>query len=151
MSNAVEKVCKENGFKHIGTWSKWGSYGFNEGKLQYEEYYPNALEDTYKGVSGYIYSCARITEKDNFELNIPNAYVSQECVEVLGCEFIEDAYVELLDAANKGLIRIVRYNEFITKHEQWLKKIIIEEYEGAIEHPEYRFFLEKKFNHILEY
>ncbi len=31
-----------------GIWAKWGPYGFDlQGILQYEEYYPNALEETY--------------------------------------------------------------------------------------------------------
>ena len=55
LSNAVEKTCKEKNFQYTGIWHKWGSYGFTQdGRLQYEEYYPNALADTYKGVSGYI-------------------------------------------------------------------------------------------------
>ena len=28
LSNAVEKYCKENGFKHEGNYLKWGPYGF---------------------------------------------------------------------------------------------------------------------------
>ena len=56
LSNAVEKYCKEHGFTHNGPYSKWGPYGFdNDGIIRIEEYYPNALIDTYKGVSGYIY------------------------------------------------------------------------------------------------
>ena len=57
LSNAVEKYCKENGFKHEGNYLKWGPYGFTkDGKLYIEEYYPNASINTYKNVSGYIYT-----------------------------------------------------------------------------------------------
>ena len=43
LSNAVEKTCKEKNFQYTGIWHKWGSYGFTQdGRLQYEEYYPNA-------------------------------------------------------------------------------------------------------------
>ena len=53
LSNAVEKYCKETGFEYSGTWSKWGPYGFEmDGRQRLEEYYPNSLEKTYKGVSG---------------------------------------------------------------------------------------------------
>ena len=67
LSNAIEKFCRENHFKYDGIWHKWGSYGFEkDGKLRFEEYYPHALEDTYSGVSGYIYSCKQITRIRNF-------------------------------------------------------------------------------------
>ena len=49
LSNAVEKYCKETGFSYTGNWSKWGPYGFDQsGKLVMEEYYPDALFETYQ-------------------------------------------------------------------------------------------------------
>jgi len=57
LSNAVEKYCRDTGFVHTGQWEKWGPYGFDlDGVQRLEEYYPNALEETYAGVSGYIYA-----------------------------------------------------------------------------------------------
>ena len=57
LSNAVEKYCRETGFAHAGRWEKWGPYGFDpDGVQRLEEYYPNALEETYAGVSGYLYA-----------------------------------------------------------------------------------------------
>lgn len=56
LSNAVEKYCRDTGFVHTGRWEKWGPYGFDlDGVQRLEEYYPNALVETYAGVSGYIY------------------------------------------------------------------------------------------------
>lgn len=50
LSNSIEKFCKETGFEYFGEWQKWGPYGFEkDGRLQIQEYYPNALIDTYKG------------------------------------------------------------------------------------------------------
>lgn len=61
LSNAIEKYCTETGFSYSGPWEKWGPYGFDrDGRFQFEEYYPNALVDTYKGVSGYIYTADEI-------------------------------------------------------------------------------------------
>lgn len=151
LSNAVEKYCKENGFKHSGIWSKWGPYGFDkEGILQYEEYYPNALEETYNGVKGYIYSCAEVEGESDFELNIPDAIVSGKSVKIIDCESIDDAYVEMIKAEQKGLIRILRYKDFIAKREKWLKTIISCEYKEANNHPEYKFFLQSKFSKYLD-
>lgn len=150
LSNAVEKYCKENGFIYEGIWSKWGPYGFQNGILQYEEYYPNALEETYGGVGGYIYSCSNIEADMDFELKIPDAIVSRKEVHIDSCEVIDDALVEILKAEKAGLINIVKYNDFITKRENWLRTIIKSEYNEAINHPEYRFFLEEKFATYLD-
>lgn len=146
LSNAVEKLCKEKGFHYEGIWSKWGPYGFDsQGILQYEEYYPNALEETYKGVSGYIYSCEKIKENKDFKLKITDAVTSSEKVQVTSCERIDNALAEILKAEKKGQIKIVRYDEFIAKREKWLCSVIKSEYGEAIDHPEYRFFLREKF------
>lgn len=146
LSNAVEKTCKEKNFQYTGIWHKWGSYGFTQdGRLQYEEYYPNALADTYKGVSGYIYSCNHLEKCEKGNIGIPDVYVSSVPVKVDFCEYIEDAYTELLLAEEKGLIKIVRYEKFIQKGEAWLRKVIREEYENNFDHPEYQFFLKCKF------
>lgn len=148
LSNAIEKVCREENYKHSGLWHKWGSYGFGrDGKLRFEEYYPNALEDTYKGVSGYIYLCNHVIPYDGIDIQIPNAYVSSEKTPVDSCEFVADAYDELRKAEEQGKITVVRYHEFICdkQRENWLKKVIVEEYNNNESHPEYRFFLNKKF------
>lgn len=151
LSNAVEKFCKEKGFIYEGAWSKWGPYGFDsQGILQYEEYYPNALEETYGGVGGYIYSCANVEKDMDFELNIPDAVVSRKKVQVDSFEIIDDALKNILNAEKNGLIRIVRYNDFISEREKWLYSIIKSEYSEANDHPEYRFFLEKKFAKYLD-
>lgn len=151
LSNAVEKFCKEKGFAHEGIWSKWGPYGFDsQGILQYEEYYPNALEETYGGVRGYIYSCINVEEDIDFDIKIPDAIVSRKKVHVDSCENIDDALVDIIRAEEAGQIRIVRYNEFIAKREKWLNSIIRSEYGEATTHPEYQFFLREKFSKYLD-
>ena len=63
LSNAVEKYCRETGFAYDGPWEKWGPYGFDkDGRQRLEEYWPNALEETYRGVSGYIYSAEDVRD-----------------------------------------------------------------------------------------
>ena len=148
LSNAIEKYCKEEGFKYDGNYEKWGPYGFNkDGKLVIEEYYPNALESTYKNVSGYIYQVKNVIDS-GFEINIPDAVTSSELVKVDGFEYVEDAYQEIMKAEKTGLITIIRYDEMTAKKKEWLINTIKEEYKNAINHPEYRFFLKAKFPFI---
>ena len=149
LSNAVEKVCKEGRFTFDGLWYKWGSYGFEkDGRLRFEEYYPNALEDTYKGIEGYIYSCSKIDPYQKLDIKIPNTFITAQKTTVDNCEFIPDAYNEMINAE-----AILRYNEFISKikRREWLKKTIIDEYRNNSAHPDYRFFLESRFSAIINH
>ena len=150
LSNAVEKYCKETGFAYEGTWQKWGPYGFTkDGMLCLEEYYPNALVSTYKGVSGYIYSTETIVDS-GFQVNIPDAATSSLPVPVTGVEFVPDAYEAILQAEKEGLIVIRRYEEMTDKKKEWNTRTIREEYQSAADHPEYRHFLRGCFPDILE-
>ena len=150
LSNAVEKYCKETGFEHNGKWSKWGPYGFDKnGILQLEEYYPNALEETYKGVAGYIYKAKDITNS-GYCIGIPDAGTSSISVQVCDCEYVPDAYMEILEAENKGLISLIRYENQSQKKIDWIRNTVIQEYKAAEDQPDYRHFLEGKFKDIFE-
>ena len=147
LSNAVEKYCRATGFVHSGKWTKWGSYGFQNGLLQLDEYYPNALEETYRGVSGYIYHTHSVQETEQ-DIQIPDAAVSAAPVPVDGVEFIPDAYEAILDAERGGLLLIRRYETFFEEMLGWIRKTMREQYDSAEEQPEYRHFLKNKFDFI---
>ena len=148
LSNAIEKCCKEKGFNHQSTWHKWASYGFDtDGILTLDEYYPNAIENTYKGVSGFIYYVDTIQENEN-SINISNAITTSEPATITDVEFIEDAYSEILKAAEAGLIKIRRYEDMSDKMLSWIENTIKNEYANAENEPDYRFFLEEKFDFI---
>ncbi len=145
LSNSIEKFCNETGFAYSGIWHKWASYGFdNNGVLTLDEYYPNALLETYKGVSGYIYSAEHVNNSGD-NINVPYAVTSREAVKVSGCEFVEDAYDEIIKAEASGLIKITRFEEISDAKHKWIINTMKHEYEAAIDHPEYRYFIENKF------
>ena len=149
LSNAVEKCCRETGFAHTGRWSKWGPYGFTEqGLLRLEEYYPHALEDTYQGVSAYIYSTNPTQGVESLP-GITDAYVSKTPVPVLGCERIADAYAEILRAEQEGKIVIRRYEEMSPAQLAWIRDTALQEYADPQTEPDYRHFLRCKFPFVL--
>ncbi len=149
LSNAIEKYCRESGFAYNGIWKKWGPYGFEkDGRQRIEEYYPDALESTYRGVPGYIYSANELSPS-GFDIRIPDAAVSSEPVPVDEEEFIPDAMEAILQAERDGLLTIVRYGNMPGRMKEWLIRTTREEYEKAKDHPEYRFFLEAKFPEYL--
>lgn len=148
LSNAIEKHCHETGFAYHGIWQKWGPYGFNEqGLVRIEEYYPDALRDTYQGVSGCLYCVEE--SPDMRELSgIKEAVVSSSAVPVRACEFIPDAYEEILKSDREGKIDLLRYEDRSPQQRAWIERQIREEYQAAGGHPEYRYFLEHKFHTI---
>jgi hypothetical protein len=148
LSNAIEKFCKETNYEYDGIYSTWGPYSFTkEGLLQLEEYYKDALKDTYKGVSGYIYTVEEIPNQEVLS-EIKDVYVTSDKVTVANCEYIEDAYEEILRAYELGLINILEYEDLPDTKINWLNDIIPKEYNEANDHPEYKYFLENKFSHM---
>jgi len=147
LSNAVEKHCREVGFEHNKPYKKWGSYGFTkEGILRLEEYYPNAIIDTYKGESGYIYSVENFRYKKQDD--IPYAVIAENEVPVTGCEYIPDAYVAILESAERGEIILQKFSENSQYMLEWIEKTIKSEYENSKQHLEYQEFLKAKFDFL---
>ena len=150
LSNAVERYARETGFEYDGTWQTWGSYGFEpDGRLRLEEYYPNALERTYRGVSGTIYHADQVIAAD-VELSIPDVVASREPVAVTGTEFVPDAYEAILEAERLGLLTIERYESLTEAKKAWIARIVRDEYDRATAHPEYRHFLRGVFPNVFE-
>lgn len=150
LSNAVEKYHKENHIPHSGKFYTWASYGFNkDGILVLEEYYPNATEETYKGVSGYIYLAEDVKDV-TMQKDIPFAATTKNSVEVTNVEYIPDAYEELLKLNESGKIILKRYNENSEKKLQWIKNTIINEYKENTDKIDYITFLKAKFDFINE-
>ncbi len=145
LSNAVEKYCVETGYKHIGKWHKWGSYGFTQnGILRLEEYYPNATYDTYKGVSAYIYSTNLLSDAEELK-GIPFAFTAGHSVAVENCEFIPDAYEEIMKAAENNEIVLEKYEDMNRKKLEWVKNTVLQEYNDIQSTYEYKYFLVEKF------
>ena len=148
LSNAVEKFCVENNVAHSKKIHKWASYGFNnEGILVLEEYYPNAIEETYSNVSGYIYS-TKSNENIFPQKDIPFAAVSERPVNVENCEFIANAYKEINLMAEQGLIMLKRFEKNSQEKLGWIERVVREEYIKHREEFEYCEFLKAKFKFL---
>lgn len=147
LSDAVEKTCRETGFPYEPPYSKWGSYGFQDGKICLEEYWPDALRDTFLGVSGYIYGAEAVPGMQEME-DIPDGVMTEEPVPVLGCEYVPDAYEAILEAEESGLILLRRYEDLPESMLDWIRRSIKREYEEASDIPTYRHFLRCKFPEI---
>ena len=151
LSNAIKKYCIETGYSYSGKWTPWGPYGFNDdGKLRLEEYYPNAIEKTYKGVSGYIYGVDSISNP-GIQIEIPDVITSCSPVDICYVEYIEDAYEEILKAEKEALITILRYANASEKMRNWIVTTIQREYKESENLPDYRHFLRGNFKNIVDH
>ena len=150
LSNAIERFYRDKGLKHEGNFYKWASYGFNkEGVLVVEEYYPNATEETYRGVSGFIY-CTDNVEDYILQKDIPFAAVSNKPVQVASVEYIADAYEELLKLEKDKKIIIRRYEENSDEKKMWIEKVIREDFNIYQSRLDYITFLKGKFPFLSE-
>ena len=148
--NAIEKYCKETGFAFEGRCYKWASYGFHQdGIIQLEEYYPNAIWETYKGVTGYIYSAKGCEDADPLG-DIVGAFTSDKSVEIDTCEIVPDAYEEIMKAVSECKIVIRKYENMSANELERIKNMITKDYHTKKDIPEYIHFLEGKFSFLSE-
>lgn len=152
--NAIERFYEINNLDKPSEFQPWYSYGFDKDKnLVIEEYYENAFVDTYKGKSGYIYTCKEPKEYNN-PTNIFCAITTKENVEVLHEEYIEDVYEELNRLIEIKEIKLIGYHQRTQKSLEYIDKMILEDIKkyDLINNPDsnYSVFLRAKFPHLFK-
>ena len=97
------------------------TYGYTqEGKIYLEEYFPNALEELYRGKSASLYICApELVETTR----IPNEAVSEREVPVMEEIRIPDVCQALLEQERLGTLVIRRYGELSEKKLDWIRRV----------------------------
>ncbi len=101
------------------------TYGYTrEGQIYYEEYFPGALEEIYRGKRASLYFCELNTVTTTA---IPNEVVSTEAVAVAKEIEIPDVLEALLEQERLGNLRIRRFEELSPQMLDWIKKAEAEE------------------------
>lgn len=94
------------------------TYGYTkDGRIYFEEYFPNALEVLYRGNRASLYLC---TPADTAATGIPNEAVSSNAVPVLEEKLIEDACEALLEQERLGALIIRRYEKLSRQELDWI-------------------------------
>lgn len=110
-------------------WDKpyyWFTYGFDEsGKLEYQEYFKDALKYFYQGKRGSIYTCEGDFENSE-SAGIRNLVTSKTAVPVKSQKIIEDAFEYILNAESESKIKITRFEELTEKRILAIKKQVEE-------------------------
>ena len=133
----------------------WFPYGFDRnGKVQYDELYPDALREVSEGKSGCIYR-VEADEKDVLPFkNIPCARLATVPMKVIECTEIKDCYAWLLEQEKLGTFEINRFEDKSEKEMQWWYKTILDyiDRKGMIETPDcsYAEFVKRKFPKVWE-
>ena len=133
----------------------WFPYGFDRnGKVQYDELYPNALREVSEGRSGCIYA-VEADEKDILPFkNIPCARLATVPMKVIECTEIKDCYAWFLEQEKLGTFEINRFEDKSEKEMQWWYKTILDyiDRKGMRETPDcsYAEFVTRKFPNVWE-
>jgi hypothetical protein len=94
------------------------TYGYREGQIHLDEYFPNALEILYRGKSASLYIC----QPERTETTqIPNEAVSEKPVPVIEEILIPDALEALLEQQRLGNLLIRRFHELPERAYDWIR------------------------------
>ena len=97
------------------------SYGYTkEGQIYLDEYFPNALEELYRGQSASLYFCAPESVEPT---KIPNEVVSEKTVPITKEILIPDVCEALLEQERLGILVIHRYNELSQRMLDWIRGV----------------------------
>lgn len=97
------------------------TYGYTrDGRIYYEEYFPNALEELYRGKGASLYTCSLRSDMET--TRIPNEYVTPDEVPVEGEIIVPDVCEALLEQERLGALKIVRWAELSGKSRDWIVK-----------------------------
>lgn len=97
------------------------TYGYTrEGELYYEEFFPNALEEIYRGKRASLYMCAY--REDMAATEIPNEYTAETEVPVEHEVCIPDVYAALMEQTDQGKLKIVCWESTSAQRREWMVK-----------------------------
>lgn len=129
----------------------WFPYGFKDGIPVYNEYYPDALADIYKGKTGFLYEFDSIQGAENpTEINC--ACVCKTPVSVGRVIEVSDVYEALIEYEKRGELVIERYENLNDEQKKRIEKMMKSEIESfeLRDKPDcsYTKFLESRFPNL---
>ncbi len=147
LANPVKKFYEQKYGKSNQIFQKFATYGFNKEKLlTIDEYYPNALEENFGDVSGYIYE---IEADPNIlcENKIPFVYSTNQPQKVVKSTYVPNALDLVLKFEQKGLIKINRFETLSEKKLQIIKQQVEDCY-AKTDDKIFKEYLTEKFSNL---
>lgn len=97
------------------------TYGYTrDGEIYYEEYFPHALEELYRGKAASLYACA--LRADMEPTQIPNEYVTPNEVPVESEQAVPDVLEALLEQERLGALKVVRWADMSEDGRRWVEQ-----------------------------
>lgn len=109
-ANAIEVFYTKNNLVNSEKFQAWYSYSFDNDIPVLEEYYPNAIFETYNNQTGYIYECESPNTFDN-PTNIKCAIVTKDNVKTTKEIHVQNIYEEILKMEQLGLLKIRKFED----------------------------------------
>lgn len=147
LANPVKKFYEQKYGKSNQIFQKFATYGFNKEKLlTIDEYYPNALEENFGDVSGYIYEIE--TDPNSLiENKIPFVYSTNQPKKVVRATYVPNALDLVLKFEQKGLIKINHFETLSEKKLQIIKQQVEDCY-AKTDDKIFKEFLTEKFSNF---
>ena len=147
LANPVKKFYEQKYGKSNQIFQKFATYGFNKEKLlTIDEYYPNALEENFGDVSGYIYEIE--ADPNNLCKNkIPFVYSTNQPQKVVKSTYVPNALDLVLKFEQKGLIKINRFETLSEKKLQIIKQQVEDCY-AKTDDKIFKEYLTEKFSNL---
>ena len=147
LANPVKKFYEQKYGKSNQIFQKFATYGFNKEKLlTIDEYYPNALEENFGDVSGYIYEI-EADPNSLCENKIPFVYSTNQPQKVVKSTYVPNALDLVLKFEQKGLIRINRFETLSEKKLQIIKQQVEDCY-AKTDDKIFKEYLTEKFSNL---
>lgn len=147
LANPVKKFYEQKYGKSNQIFQKFATYGFNKEKLlTIDEYYPNALEENFGDVSGYIYEI-EADPNSLCENKIPFVYSTNQPQKVVKSTYVPNALDLVLKFEQKGLIRINRFETLSEKKLQIIKQQVKDCY-AKTDDKIFKEYLTEKFSNL---
>lgn len=147
LANPVKKFYEQKYGKSNQIFQKFATYGFNKEKLlTIDEYYPNALEENFGDVSGYIYEI-EADPNSLCENKIPFVYSTNQPQKVVKSTYVPNALDLVLKFEQKGLIKINRFETLSEKKLQIIKQQVEDCY-AKTDDKIFKEFLTEKFSNL---
>ena len=147
LANPVKKFYEQKYGKSNQIFQKFATYGFNKEKLlTIDEYYPNALEENFGDVSGYIYEI-EADPNSLCENKIPFVYSTNQPQKVVKSTYVPNALDLVLEFEQQGLIRINRFETLSEKKLQIIKQQVEDCY-AKTDDKIFKEYLTEKFSNL---
>lgn len=147
LANPVKKFYEQKYGKSNQIFQKFATYGFNKEKLlTIDEYYPNALEENFGDVSGYIYEI-EADPNSLCENKIPFVCSTDKPQKVVKSTYVPNALDLVLKFEQKGLIKINRFETLSEKKLQIIKQQVEDCY-AKTDDKIFKEYLTEKFSNL---